>query len=54
MPNPYEESRHDPAKIESIFEEGALVEEDVILFRDPDEQPDEIDIAFQSNDEEYW
>lgn len=40
--------------LESVFEEGALVEEEVIIFREPDEQPDEIDIAFQANDEGYW
>ena len=40
--------------LEAVFEEGSLVEEEIITFREPDEQPDEIDIAFQANDEGYW
>ena len=45
-----------PDALEAVFEEEILIEEDVVIYskgRD-DEDADEIDIAFQANDEEYW
>ena len=45
-----------PDALEAVFEEEITVDEEVTLFRsgEEDEQPDEIDIAFQANDEGYW
>ncbi len=43
-----------PDALEAVFEEDVLVEEDVILFKDSEEEADEIDIAFAANDEGYW
>lgn len=45
-----------PDALEAVFEEDAAAEEvDVLLFGgEEDEQVDEIDIAFQANDEGYW
>ena len=46
-----------PDALEAVFEEEILIEEDVVIYskgRDDDEDADEIDIAFQANDEEYW
>jgi hypothetical protein len=45
-----------PDALEAVFEEDVLVEEDVIVFssENDDEDVDEIDIAFQANDEGYW
>lgn len=41
--------------VEAAFEDESSVEEvDVLLFGAEDEQVDEIDIAFQANDEGYW
>lgn len=42
--------------LEAIFvDEGDLIEEvDAVMFDEEGEGPDEIDIAFQSNDEGYW
>lgn len=42
-----------PDAIVDVFEEGDIVEETTTTV-DPDERPDEIDIAFQANDEGYW
>ena len=43
-----------PDALEAVFDE-VLVEEEVIVFTaSDDEQADDIDIAFQANDEEYW
>ncbi len=42
-----------PDALEAVFDE-ILVEEEVIVFTADDEQPDEIDVAFQANDEGYW
>jgi hypothetical protein len=52
--NPVEVS---PDALEAVFAEDDTVAEevDVLLFGDgDDEQVDEIDIAFQANDEGYW
>lgn len=45
-----------PDALEAVFEEEIIVEEDVPTFHDgeDDEEADEIDIAFQANDEGYW
>jgi hypothetical protein len=46
-----------PDALEAVFEEEAIIEEDVILFSsvdEEDEDADEIDIAFAANDEGYW
>ncbi len=43
-----------PDALEAVFEEDVLVEEEVLLFKDSDEEADEIDIAFAANDEGYW
>ena len=44
-----------PDALEAVFEDDAAAEEvDVLLFGGEDEQVDEIDIAFQANDEGYW
>jgi hypothetical protein len=43
-----------PDALEAVFEEDVLVEEEVAIFGEDDEEADEIDIAFQANDEGYW
>jgi hypothetical protein len=44
-----------PDAIIALFEDDSAADEEVPLFRDEDdEQVDEIDIAFQANDEQYW
>jgi hypothetical protein len=43
-----------PDALEAVFEEDVLVEEDVLMFKDSEEEADEIDIAFAANDEGYW
>lgn len=44
-----------PDAIAALFEDDSVVEEEILLFRgEDDEQVDEIDIAFQANDEQYW
>lgn len=44
-----------PDALEAVFEDDSSTEEvDVLLFGGDDEQVDEIDIAFQANDEGYW
>lgn len=45
-----------PDALEAVFEVDSIIEEDeVLLFNgEDDERPDEIDIAFQANDEDYW
>ena len=46
-----------PDVLEAVFEEEILIEEDVVIYskgHNDDEDADEIDIAFQANDEEYW
>lgn len=46
-----------PDALEAVFEEDAIVEEDVVVFASTDEDDDdadEIDIAFAANDEGYW
>lgn len=43
-----------PDALEAVFDEDVLVEEEVIVFKDSDEEADEIDIAFAANDEGYW
>lgn len=40
--------------IEAVFEEEIIVDDDVTIFVEGGEEPDEIDIAFQANDEGYW
>ncbi len=44
-----------PDVLEMVLEDdGASEEVAVAVFVDEDEQVDEIDIAFQANDEGYW
>lgn len=43
-----------PDALEAVFEEEVFVEEEVSVFVGDDEEVDEIDIAFQANDEGYW
>lgn len=44
-----------PDALEAVFEDGGGVDEvDVVVFTEDDEDVDEIDIAFQANDEGYW
>ncbi len=43
-----------PDALEAVFEEDVLVDEEVVVFGEDDEEADEIDIAFQANDEGYW
>ncbi|MFA6608557.1 MAG: hypothetical protein WCT07_01450 [Candidatus Paceibacterota bacterium] len=44
-----------PDALEAVFEEDVLVEEEITPFnKEEDEEADEIDIAFQANDEGYW
>lgn len=43
-----------PDALEAVFDEDVLVEEEVIVFKEEDEEADEIDIAFAANDEGYW
>ncbi len=44
-----------PDAIAALFEDDSAVEEEIIIFGGgDDEQVDEIDIAFQANDEQYW
>jgi hypothetical protein len=43
-----------PDALEAVFEEEIIVEDEILVVGDPDEEPDEIDIAFQANDEGYW
>lgn len=45
-----------PDALEAVFEDDSVTEEvDILLFGGgDDEQVDEIDIAFQANDEGYW
>lgn len=45
-----------PDALEAVFEDDTAAEEvDILLFGGAeDEQVDEIDIAFQANDEGYW
>lgn len=44
-----------PDILDAVFEEEIIVEDGTINFNDEeDEEADEIDIAFQANDEGYW
>lgn len=44
-----------PDALEAIFEDESSAEEsEAIVFREDDEEVDEIDIAFLANDEGYW
>ncbi len=43
-----------PDVLASAFEDEGSAEEEIIVFGGDDEQVDEIDIAFQANDEAYW
>ncbi len=44
-----------PDALEALFDESAVIEEDeVLVITEDDEEVDEIDIAFQANDEGYW
>ena len=45
-----------PDALEAVFvDEGDTVEEvDIIMFSEEDEESDELDLAFQANDEGYW
>lgn len=43
-----------PDALDAVFEEEVIVDEEIEIFTEEDEEPDEIDIAFQANDEGYW
>ncbi len=44
-----------PDALEAVFDEDVIVDEEVVVFReDDDEEADEIDIAFAATDEGYW
>ncbi len=45
-----------PDALEAVFEEEIIVEEDIIAFSstDQDDEDDEVEIAFDPNDEGYW
>ena len=45
-----------PEVLEVVFEEDVLVDEEIVIFKntEEDEEADEIDIAFAANDEGYW
>ena len=43
-----------PDALEAVFEEEIIVEDEITSVGVIDEQSDEIDIAFQANDEGYW
>ncbi|MCX6756911.1 MAG: hypothetical protein NTW35_02030 [Candidatus Nomurabacteria bacterium] len=43
-----------PDALEAVFEEDVSVEEEIVTFKEDDEEADEIDIAFAANDEGYW
>jgi predicted RNA-binding protein with PUA domain len=43
-----------PDALEAVFEEEIIVEDEVVVVEGDDEDSDEIDIAFQANDEGYW
>lgn len=47
-------SEVNPDALEAVFEDDSLAEEEISIFISDDEQVDEIDIAFQANDEQYW
>ncbi len=45
-----------PDTLDAVFEDVLEVDEEVVIFKDTDEDDDvdEIDIAFAANDEGYW
>lgn len=43
-----------PDALEAVFEEEIIVEDEIVVAEEDDEDSDEIDIAFQANDEGYW
>lgn len=44
-----------PDALEAVFEEDITVDEEIVVFKEEDdEEADEIDIAFAANDEGYW
>lgn len=44
-----------PDALEAVFEEEIVEEEEIVIFKaNNDDEHDEIDIAFQANDEGYW
>ncbi|MBP6948473.1 MAG: hypothetical protein KBC41_01290 [Candidatus Pacebacteria bacterium] len=43
-----------PDALDAVFEEEIIIDEEIEIFTEEDEEPDEIDIAFQANDEGYW
>ena len=43
-----------PDALEAVFEEEIIVEDEITSIGIIDEQSDEVDIAFQANDEGYW
>lgn len=51
---PKPEGEINPDALLAVFEDDSVTEEELVLFGTDDEQVDEIDIAFQANDEQYW
>lgn len=43
-----------PDALEAVFEEEVIVEEELIVFNVEDDEDDEVEIAFDPNDEGYW
>ncbi len=43
-----------PDALEALFDEGSIIEEDEVLVVVETDGEDEVDIAFQANDEGYW
>ncbi len=45
-----------PDALEAVFDEEIIVEEEVTVFSsaDVDDEDDEVEIAFDPNDEGYW
>ena len=45
-----------PDALEEVFGEVDIVDEEVVIYtgQEDEEEADEIDIAFQANDEGYW
>lgn len=43
-----------PEALEAVFEEEIIVDEEVMVFVEKGEESDEMDLAFEANDEGYW
>ncbi|MEN9551798.1 MAG: hypothetical protein RI935_175 [Candidatus Parcubacteria bacterium] len=43
-----------PDALEAVFEEEVIVEEDEVMIFSQDDSDDEVEVAFDANDEGYW